>query len=162
MEYEPWVEYARLQAILDRTTDARKGAGIEAAMTELVEKIGCGDPPKAKQVRNLVTNRVGKERRRRAILVHRRYTIIEERGRKRGADGANMPCGAPQTSETEADCRLTLLKCLNVCGRRDFALMIGQAQGYTYGELATVTGERPSALKTRVHRARKQILALAA
>ncbi|MFC2970147.1 RNA polymerase sigma factor [Acidimangrovimonas pyrenivorans] len=148
MDADPWAEYARLQSMLGRTTNAYKAAGIEAAMTDLLERIGRGEVPNVEQVNNLIVNRTGKERRRRAMIHVGRDDISMER----------ESCGVADAAES----RLMLIKCAQACGPRDFSLLVRQAQGYTLAEVAEQTGAKVTTLKTRAHRARKLILALAA
>ncbi|NVK58187.1 MAG: sigma-70 family RNA polymerase sigma factor [Alteromonadaceae bacterium] len=148
MGADPWVEYARLQSMLDRTTDAYKAAGIEAAMTDLLEGIAKHRTIGAKQARNLVVNRIGKERRRRAIIYARRHNIA----------GDSEGCGVADAAES----RIMLLRCAQACGPRDFRLLVRQAQGNSLAEISAETGATITALKARAHRARKKVLALAA
>lgn len=148
MDADPWAEYARLQSMLDRTTDAYKAAGIEAAMTDLLEGIANRRTIGARQVRNLVVNRIGKERRRRAIAYARRHDIAGDHEGRGVADAAES--------------RIMLLRCAKACGPRDFRLLVRQAQGNSLAEISAETGTRITTLKTRVHRARKMVLALVA
>lgn len=140
-----WAAYARLQSMLSSTTDAYKSAGIEAAMTDLLEKFAQGKFLTPQQLQNLVVNRTGRERRRSVILRSRQHCLTSE-----------------PTSESSAESRLTLGKCAEICGDRDFALLLGCAMGHSYRELAEATGTKPNALKIRAHRARQKITHLAA
>ncbi len=115
------------------------------ALTELLDKIGRGEPYSSKQVDDLVANRVSKERRRRAIVNRYRNDI---------ASG--------QSSTSSAESRLTLRKCEELCGKRDFSLLVEFAQGNTYREIAASTGVNVNTLKIRVFRARQTIADLAA
>ena len=145
MDEDPWTEYARLQAVLDRTSDVYKSAGIETAMANMLEKIADGEPHNARQVKNLVVNREGKERRRRAIMHAGRHDLVPE-----------------QAEEGPVGSRLALIKCAKVCGPRDFLLLVNHALGHSYSELAILTGVNQNTLKIRAHRARKKIVFLAA
>lgn len=148
MDEDPWTEYARLQSMLDRTTDAYKAAGIEAAMTDLIEKISRGEVVAKKQVNNLVVNRIGKERRRRAIVYSGRQDLVDN------PDVGNQA--------NAAESRLMLVKCEQACGLRDFELLVRQAEGRSLSEISTELDVKITTLKTRAHRARKLVLALAA
>ncbi len=145
MDEDPWAEYARLQAMLDRTTDVYKAAGIETAMADLLEKIAKGEACTARQTKNLVINRIGKERRRRAIIHAGRHDLVHE-------IAANGP----------AESRLTLVKCAQISESRDFGLLVNLALGRSYSELAKATGANENTLKTRAYRARRKIMRLAA
>jgi hypothetical protein len=145
MEEPDWAEYARLQALLDRSPNAYRAAGIEAAMVDLIEMISKGAPPDRRQVDNLVTNRSGRERRRRAVVL----ACSDARASEQAASGA-------------VESRLTLVKCEEACGRKDFALLVGHAKGYSFGDLAMISGSNPNALKTRAFRAKRRIIHLAA
>ena len=65
-------------------------------------------------------------------------------------------------TEGSAESRLTLVKCAEICGPRDFRLLVSRALGRCYGELAKATGENQNTLKIRVHRVRQKIGHLAA
>ncbi|WP_112329811.1 hypothetical protein [Cereibacter johrii] len=145
MEEPDWAEYARLQVLLDRTPNAYRAAGVEAAMADLIEKIGNGEPPDRRQVDNLVTNRVGRERRRRAVVL------------------ANSDARASEPAATgAAESQLILAKCEEICGKEDFALLVRHAQGFSFGDLAISFGSNPNALKIKAFRAKKKIVHLAA
>ena len=140
-----WAAYAHLQSMLNRTTNAYKAAGIEAAMADLLEKIEKGEPCTLKQTKNLVINRIGRERRRRAIVHFGRHDLVPR-----------------MSTEGSAESLLTLAKCAEVCGPRDFKLLVNRALGHSYGELARATGVNQNTLKVRVHRIRQNIDHLAA
>ena len=142
MDIKPWLEYLRLQEMLNRTTDTLRVEGIESAMTTALEKLKSGVSCTPKQVKNLVGNRIAKERRRRAILY-------------RGREGL-MP---RQVAGGGADNRLMLRRCAKICGLRDFTLLVKNAQGYTFRELAAAGRVTQSTLKIRAHRARRNLLA---
>ena len=140
-----WAQYARLQSMLDSTTNAYKAAGIEAAMNDLLEKFGKGVPCTPEQTKNLVVNRIGKERRHRGMLYSRQHDL------------------APAIATAGlAESRLTLKKCAEACGARAFELLVNRASGFSYGELAKATGVNQNTLKVRAHRARQKIIFLAA
>ena len=143
MDTNPWLEYRRLQAMLSRTTDTQRAEGIESAMTTVLRKIKSGISCTPKQVKNLVVNRISKERRRRAIA----YRGREEIGPQCASSGA-------------ADTRLVLRRCAEICGLRDFTLLVKNAQGYTFGDLAAASGIAQNTLKIRAHRARRNLLVL--
>ena len=145
MNEDSWAAYAHFQSILDRTTNAYVAAGIEAAMADLLETIARGEPFTPKQTKNLVVNRIGRERRRRAIVYSGRHDLVPE-----------------MATEGSAESRLTLVKCAEICGPRDFRLLVSRALGRCYGELAKATGENQNTLKIRVHRVRQKIGHLAA
>ena len=145
MDQDPWVAYAHLQSLLNRTTNVHKAAGIEAAMVNLLEKIERGEPCTSKQTKNLVINRIGKERRRRAIVNSGRHELVP-----------------PMATVGSAESRLTLQKCAVVCGPRNFRLLVNHAIGRSYVELAKASGVNQNTLKIRVHRLRKKISHLAA
>ena len=145
MDEGPWKEYARLQSILHRTIDAHKAAGIEAALTDLLEKISAGEPCTPKQTKNLVVNRMGRERRRRAIVHAGRFDLVPE-----------------IANQGSAESRLTLARCEEVCGPLDFRLLLNFALGHSYGELAKASGANENTLKVRVYRLRQKISYLAA
>ncbi|SEI87574.1 hypothetical protein SAMN05421762_2377 [Pseudooceanicola nitratireducens] len=148
MDADPWVEYARLQSMLKGTTDAYKAAGIEAAMTDLLDSIAKRRTIDARQVKNLVVNRIGKERRRRAIVYAHSHDIAGEHEGRGVADAAES--------------RIMLQRYAKACGPRDFHLLVRQAQGNTLAEISAETGSPITTLKARAHRARKKVLALAA
>jgi hypothetical protein len=138
-----WLEYRRLQAMLNRTTDAQRAEGIESAMTTVLEKIKGSLSCSSQQIKNLVGNRISKERRRRAVAYRSREEIV------------------PQlASSGAADSCLILQRCAEICGLRDFTLLVRNAQGYTFGELAAVSGVAQNTLKIRAHRARRNLLSL--
>lgn len=145
MESDPWAEYARLQAMLDRVADAYKGIGIETAMSDLLEKIARGETCRPSQIKNLVVNRSSKERRRRAMVAARRHELPSD-----------------DCSDGAAESSLDLQACQKICGDRDFVLLVNQAAGCTYADLARQTGINQNTLKIRVHRARHKIESLAA
>lgn len=145
MDYDPWVEYARLQSMLSRTTDAYKAAGIEAAMTDLLEKISNGEHCSPARIRNLVVNRTSKERRRRAMVHAGRQDLVHDR-----------------QSDNAADSRLILAEFERSCGSRDFLILVNQALGHSYKDMARHTGVNPNTLKIRAHRAREKVVPLAA
>ena len=140
-----WAQYARLQSMLNSTTNAYKAAGIEAAMDDLLEKFARGVPCTSEQTTNLVINRIGKERRHRGMLFSRQHDLAP------GIATAGL-----------AESRLTLGKCAKVCGPRDFKLLVNRACGWSYSELANATGVNQNTLKTRVHRVRQKLRLLAA
>ena len=141
MDIKPWLEYLRLQEMLNRTTDTLRVEGIESAMTAVLEKLKSGVSCTPKQVENLVGNRTARERRRRAIVYRGREDIVQ----RQAAGGA--------------DNRLMLRRCAKICGLRDFTLLVKNAQGYTFRELAAVRGVAQNALKIRAYRARRNLLA---
>ena len=143
MDAELWVKYRRLQEILDRTTNTHYAAGIEAAMTTLLDKIKGHVPYTSQQVNNLVGNRIFKERRRRAIAYWSRDEIVPQ-----------------QASDGAAESRLMLRRCAEACGSRDFTLLVKHAQGHTFGELAAASDVTQNTLKIRAYRARQTLLAL--
>ena len=143
MDTNPWVEYLRLQEILNRTTDTQRIEGIESAMTTVLEKIKSGISCTPKQVKNLVGNRISKERRRRAIAYRGREEIVPQRA-----------------SSGAADTRLMLERCAEICSLRDFTLLVKNVQGYTFGELAAASGIAQSTLKIRAYRARRNLVSL--
>lgn len=148
MDADPWVEYARLQSMLNRTTNAYKAAGIEAAMVDLLDKISRGETPAKNQVTNLVVNRIGRERRRRAIVFAGRHDLADKH--------------EASSSANAAESRLMLIKCAQACGNEDFNLLVRQAKGQSLAEISVDTGLKVTTLKTRAHRARKIVLAFAA
>lgn len=137
MDIKPWLEYLRLQEMLNRTTDTLRIEGIESAMTTVLEKLKSGVSCTSKQVENLVGNRIAKERRRRAIAYRGRADIVPQ-----------------QALSGAVDSRLMLQRCAEVCGLRDFILLAQNAQGYTFRELAAARGIAQNALKIRAYRAR--------
>ena len=139
-----WLEYRRLQAMLNRTTDAQRAEGIESAMTTVLEKIKGSLSCSSQQIKNLVGNRISKERRRRAIAYRSREEIVPQIIASSGA----------------ADSRLMLQRCAEICGLRDFTLLVKNAQGYTFGELATASGIAQNTLKVRAYRARRSLATL--
>ena len=149
MKEVSWVEYARLQSVLDRTTDAYKAAGIESAMADLLEKITQNEILEANQVKNLVVNRIGKERRRRVIVRVHSQDLMSNQSHQVGVEDA-------------VECRLMLIQCAKVCAQRDLELFVRRGNGYSYPEIASTTGVSVSSLKTRMHRARKLVQALVA
>lgn len=140
MEDEPWASYQRLQSLLASTTNQHRAAGIEAALTDLLTKIERGECIIPEQVDYLVINRIGRERRRRAMLYSRERELVRV-----------------VASERIPEIRLTLEECAAVCGRRDFDLLVLRARGHSYGELAKATGVNQNTLKVRVHRARRRL-----
>ena len=142
MDIKPWLEYLRLQEMLNRTTDTLRVEGIESAMTTVLEKLKSGVSCTPQQVENLVGNRTAKERRRRAIVYWGREDIVPQ-----------------QVSGGAADSRLMLQRCAAVCGLRDFTLLAKNAQGYTFRELAAARRVAQNALKIRAYRARRNLLA---
>lgn len=144
MEESEWAEYARLQALLVCTPNAYKAAGIEAAMSDLIDKIAQGEPADRQQVDNLVTNRTGKERRRRAVVM------------------ANSDALASEPAAGAAESRLMLVKCEEASGKEDFSLLVRHAQGHSFRDLAIFFGANANTLKIRAFRARKRISHLAA
>ena len=145
MTEDPWAEYARLQGVLERTANTQSAAGIEAAMCEILDRMARGESCTAEQCKNLVVNRTNRERRRRAMLYQSAQAI----------DGSTVGISAVEN-------RVLLAECEAICGPVDFNLLVDRASGFSFGELAVVTGLSENALKVRVHRARKKILPLAA
>ena len=140
-----WAEYAHLQSILDRTTNVRKAAGIEAAMADLLEKIARGEHCTPNQVKNLVVNRISRERRRAAIVHYGRHDLVPH-----------------MATNGSVDSRLILEKCEKACGPSDFRLLVNRALGYSYIEISKATGVNQNTLKVRVLRVRQKISHLAA
>lgn len=145
MKEDPWAGYARLQSMLERTTNAYAAAGIEAAMCEILDKIANGDEYTSQQSKNLVVNRANRERRRRALLYQTAETMEVDPGEIRIVED-----------------RMLLADCEAICGPIDFDLLMRRSSGFSFGELAIVTGLSEVALKVRVHRARRKLLPLAA
>ena len=110
-------------------------------MTTVLDAIEEGKKLTAYQIDNLVANRAQRGRNRYRLLVRFRPDT--------GHSSTNAPC-----LDTKIECEQLLRECPP--REREYFLLI--ARGYSYREIGSATGANENTVRTRIRRARSQIV----
>jgi DNA-directed RNA polymerase specialized sigma24 family protein len=134
-----WSTYARLQQKLTRKYRVDSEAwGLEAGLNSLVDREALPDEDVERLVRSASRRTRYQNRLRRIYLV------------------PNNPIG---NGEDALDAIRKLRFLIRRIGVGDRAILVGVGEGYTYKELAAATGVSPGALRARVLRLRRTLVA---
>lgn len=143
MNDNEWAQYARLQRMLRKSSNAIPATAIEAAMDTVLESIANGETLTDKQVDTLIANRGHRERKRK---------VIE----------ATLPIGEEEVGgEDVIASSLFLERLRRECTSDEYMLLIRVGAGFTYRELAITYSAPAGTVKARVHRLRARWSALA-
>lgn len=146
MDKSPWNEDTCLQVLklqdrLSKATNYHQSIAIEAALDSLLAKFQEGTSLTDPQINGMIRNR--------KRVSYRREELVKT-------------FHNPKNMESPTEAIVTIKQLAEKSDPFVFSVIIGNAAGYSYNELASKTGLSTSNLKTKVHRERIKLQRLAA
>lgn len=155
-----WGAYARLQSKLSGTTSVVAAAALEAALNVVHQPDFNAEGVAEADMLRLAANAARGERHRTALLRQVQAAALNEGTPATGAidDGGGVPTGA-SSLDGQVDARRELRRIESRLPADDWELLTDAAVGVPYEELAASRSSTSAALRSRVCRLRRTLVA---
>lgn len=131
-----WALYLRLQTMALNAPENDYGWALDEALNFVIEEIAAGRRASERKIKNILTNRAAKYRRRRRLITRMRW---------------------PDCTKPSVEARLEMNDQLRHCTPRDQQILMALAEGFTVEEVATEHKVPKGTIKSWAHRARRKI-----
>ncbi len=154
----PWGAYVRLQSKLSTTTSIIYAGSLEAALNVIHQSDFSTEELSEDDMLRLAANAARQERHRSKLRRQAQAAALEEETAARGNDDDGVSTGAPSLDD-QLHARLELRRICSRLPDDDWDLLTAAAAGVPYNELAVSHASTSTALRSRVCRLRRALMA---